>query len=226
MDLNEFKIRFRQIQSKGYVKSLREGPTGIGMTLETLLGIHENNISLPDIDGIELKAHREDSNNMITLFTFNRGAWVMDPLEAIKKYGTPDSNGRLGLYFTMSFRPNNAGLFLYADDQYVMVRHIDGSTIVRWRFDDLQNQFEQKIPAIIIVYARVEERIDGEYFNFYKAILYKGANKDIIRDSILNGIILIDLRLHYAGTMARNHGTGFRVHPTDLPKVFASAEVL
>lgn len=54
---------------------------------------------------------------MITLFTFNRGAWVMDSLAAVRKYGTKDANGRLELYFTMSFIQNNAGLFLYAEDE-------------------------------------------------------------------------------------------------------------
>ena len=112
MDLDEFIKRFTALKDRGCVKSLRRGPTGVGKTLETFLGIQENNLYLPDLGQIELKAHRDDSSNLITLFTFNRWAWVMDPLEAVKKYGTPDESGRLGLYFTMSFKPNSAGLFL------------------------------------------------------------------------------------------------------------------
>ncbi len=109
MKLEEFIDRFDALKNKGFVKSLRRGPTGIGKTLETYLGIDENNLYLPDLGEIELKAHRDDVNNLITLFTFNRWAWVMDPLEAVKKYGSPDETGRLGLYFTTSFRPNSAG---------------------------------------------------------------------------------------------------------------------
>ncbi len=226
MEINEFIEKFKQLKAKGYVKSLRKGPTGIGKTLETYLGIKENNISLPDFDGAELKAHREDSSNLITLFTFNRGAWVMNPLEAVKKYGTADENGRLGLYFTMSFKMNSAGLLLYADEESVSVRHIDGSTLVRWRFDDLQDQFEKKIPALVIAYARTEYRGDDEYFQFYKAILLNNTSKDILRESIKNGIILVDLRLHDKGTMARNHGTGFRIYEKNLPLVFSYSEVI
>ncbi len=44
MNINEFKASFRGIQNMGYVKSLRMGPTGIGMTLETLLGIYDFDI--------------------------------------------------------------------------------------------------------------------------------------------------------------------------------------
>jgi len=51
----DFAEKFRKIREMGYVPSLRNGPTGIGFTLETLLGIDENNDALPDIEGAELK---------------------------------------------------------------------------------------------------------------------------------------------------------------------------
>ena len=71
MDIDEFINRFNKIKEMGFIKSLRKGPTGIGKTLETYLGIKENNINLPDLEGAELKAHRDNSDNMITLFTVN-----------------------------------------------------------------------------------------------------------------------------------------------------------
>jgi len=111
MILREFKERFEKIKTKGFIPSLRKGPTGIGYTLETELGIRENNIAEPDIENIELKAHRTKSNNLITLFTFNNKVWQIPPLDAVKKYGSKDKNGRLGLYYTITLRPNSAGLF-------------------------------------------------------------------------------------------------------------------
>jgi len=80
----DFSEKFREIREKGFIPSLRNGPTGIGYTLETILGINENNDALPDIEGAELKAHRTNSSNLITLFTFNNKAWKMPPLEAVK----------------------------------------------------------------------------------------------------------------------------------------------
>jgi hypothetical protein len=62
------------------------------------------------IDGAELKAHRSDANNLITLFTFNNKAWKMPPLEAVKAYGSLDRDGRQGLYYTMS-RSHLCGCF-------------------------------------------------------------------------------------------------------------------
>jgi len=110
--LNEFQKRFQKLKDKGFIPTTRKGTTGVGHTLETALGLTENNIAAPDIDKIEIKAHRDKAQNLITLFTFNKSAWQMPPLEAIKKYGSKDKNGRLGMYYTMSQTPNSAGLFL------------------------------------------------------------------------------------------------------------------
>ena len=93
MTIEEFKIKFKEIKEKGFIRSTRCGPTGIGHTLETYLGLKENNNTTPDIEGAELKAHRSGGNNLITLFTFNRKAWKISPLEAVKKYGSLDKNG-------------------------------------------------------------------------------------------------------------------------------------
>ena len=51
------------------LKTHRQGPTGIGKTLEDLLGIIENNIDGPDFGDYELKSCRLDSNSMLTIFT-------------------------------------------------------------------------------------------------------------------------------------------------------------
>ena len=226
MNLEEFKKKFEQIKNMGFVRSLRKGPTGIGYTFETLLGIKENNIVGPDIGNLEIKTHRLGSNNLITLLTFNRKVWKMNPLEAIRKYGTCDKNGRLGLYFTMSQKPNSQGLFIHITDESIQLRHLDGTLIAEWFFEDLVKRFEQKIPALIFVTAEVEERNGIEYFHYIRAQLLKGTSKDILISQFKEENILLDLRLHDKGTRARNHGTGFRCYERNLPKIFKYVEDL
>ena len=118
---------------------------------------------------------------MITLFTFNRKSWILNPLEAIKKYGSVDSNGRLGLYYTISLKPNSVGLFLYIKDKKISVRHIDGEIIATWNLDSLVNRFLEKIPSLIFVSAFSEERDGVEYFNYTRAQLMKGTSPDKIQ---------------------------------------------
>ncbi len=216
----DFSEKLRKIKEMGYVPSLRKGPTGIGFTLETLLGIYENNDALPDIEGAELKAHRANSKNLITLFTFNNKAWKMPPLEAVKRYGSLDRDGRKGLYYTMSLKPNSAGLFLFIEKDSISVRHISGTVVVEWFLDDLTHRFMQKLPALIFVTAFTEIRDGKEYFHFQRAQLMKDTTPDLLRNQFESENILVDLRLHDKGTMARNHGTGFRVYENNLPQLF------
>lgn len=224
MNLEEFKQRFQKLKDEGFVKSFRKGPTGIGLTFETLMGIKENNLALPDIDGIEIKAHRNNSSAMITLFTFNNKAWQISPLEAIKKYGSLDNNGRLGMYYTMSLTPNSAGLFLGVDETQISVRHISGEVVATWQLSALAERFLQKIPALLFITAHVEERAGVEYFHFYRGQLMRDTTKGLLSQLFKAGHLLVDLRLHDKGTMARNHGTGFRVYEDKLPLLFKKIE--
>lgn len=225
MTLNEIREKLSLIKSKGYIKTLRSGPTGIGYTLETLLGIQENNISSPDLGEIELKAQRERHTGMTTLFTFNNKAWKMDPLEAIRKYGSRDKDGRIGMYYTMSTRPNSAGLFLSIHDETIAVRHIDGNIIAEWKLSEVERRFEEKVKNVLLVKAKTEERDGIEYFSFDRArLLSNGTNKTILKNLFESGELLVDLRLHDKGTMARNHGTGFRVFENNLENLYEKVE--
>jgi hypothetical protein len=193
--LEKFKKEFPRIKKLGWVKSHRKGPTGIGQTLEQLLGFTENNIALPDLGSVELKAHRIGSSSMITLFTFSRKAWIMKPLEAVRKYGTPDENKRLGLYFTMSRTPNSMGLFLHIEPTKISVRHISGEVIAEWELNTLTERFMKKIPGLVLVSAFNEMRGDIEWFKFDRAQLLTATSTDIIKNQLWAGNILFDVRM-------------------------------
>lgn len=225
LTLDEIKKRLSIIRAKGYVKSLRKGPTGIGYTLETLLNIEENNISLPDFGKIELKAQREKHTGMTTLFTFNNKAWQMNPLDAIKQYGSLDKDGRQGMYYTMGMKPNSAGLFLYVADDSISVRHISGNVIAIWQLSEIEKRFEAKVKNVLLVKAKVELRDGIEYFLFDRArLLSGGTTKEILKNQFENEQLLVDLRLHDKGTMARNHGTGFRIFENNIENLYEKIE--
>lgn len=224
MTLEEFKAKFVRLKHKGYVRSQRKGPTGVGHTLEVELGLDENNIAEPDLEKVELKAHRTTSHNLITLFTFNRKAWQIPPLEAIKKYGSLDKNDRLGLYYTMSLKPNSAGLFLNVTDDMIQIQHISGEVIARWMIDAIAERFRTKIPAMIFVSAFNEKRDGIEYFHYYRAQLLQDTSPDVLANQFREENILLDLRLHDRGTRARNHGTAFRAYENKLPTLFRKIE--
>ena len=224
LQLSEIVERLTKVKQLGYVKSLRNGPTGIGYTLETLLEIKENNISSPDFGEIELKAQRERHTGMTTLFTFNNKAWQINPLDAIKKYGSYDKDGRKGMYYTMGLKPNSAGLFLTVDESSIMVRSIDGTKIAVWQLAEIERRFEAKVKNVLLVKAKVEERDGLEYFLFDRArLLSNGTTKAILKNQFETEQLLVDLRLHDKGTMsARNHGTGFRIFESSIEGLYQS----
>lgn len=144
----------------------------------------------------------------------------MPPLEAVKKYGSLDKNGRIGLYYAMSLKPNSAELFLNVSDKDISVRHISGKFIAVWQLQTLAERFMQKIPTLLFVSAFTEERDGKEYFHFYRAQLMEGTSAELLANQFKSENILIDLRLHDKGTTARNHGTGFRTYEDKLPYLF------
>jgi len=226
MTIDEFVNNFKRVKAMGFVPSVRRGPTGVGHTFNELMHLPEDNLAKSDIEGAEIKTHRTTSNSMVTLFTFNRKAWKMPPLEAVKKYGSLDRDGRQGLYYTMSLKPNSAGLFLNIQGTEVSVQHISGQVVATWRIETLVERFQQKIPALIFVSAFTETRDGVEHFHYYRAQLLKGTSAELLADQFRAENVLVDLRLHDQVTRARNHGTGFRAYESKFPLLFSNIKDL
>lgn len=66
--LEDFIYEFQKIKEYGWILTHRSGSTGVGKTLEDLLGIIENNYDEPDFCEYELKSCRVESNSMLLLF--------------------------------------------------------------------------------------------------------------------------------------------------------------
>lgn len=237
VQLKDFRDRFATISNIGFVKSTRPGATAVGHLLEELLGIEENSIALPDLGEAELKAMRSDASSMLTLFTTDRGAWQIEPREAITRYGTidqrPAKDGRPNLYgtFVAGASPNPQGLFLAVDDIHVSVRSTDGTTLARWPLNDLSSTFARKIPALVYVLADSRHRDGAEHFHYRRAYILGGTSASRFREQLSEGRIKVDLRLHLRDhrgprPKVRNHGTGFRIMPADFPRLFSTQEKL
>ena len=110
----------REVSARGFVRTLRPGDTGIGMTLETLLGIEANTRRAPDYKGIELKAKRlrKGKANRVTLFS-QVPDWKLSPIGSawnlLSTYGY-ERNGKLRLNHEMNATaPNSIGFILEVD---------------------------------------------------------------------------------------------------------------
>ena len=98
--VDELIDRLKILERGGFVKTHRSDNTGVGKTLEDLLGIKENNIPGPNGHMIEIKGGRKQSSSMFTLFTkFPLPRGINSKLRTF--YGYP-SEGLKDMHITIS----------------------------------------------------------------------------------------------------------------------------
>lgn len=228
LNISELKDKLSDINKSGYVVSKRKGDTGIGYTLETLLGLKENNLKTPDFENIELKSQRKGASNPVTMFTFNRGVWKIKQRTLIEEFGYIDTNNRHSLYCKVVSSPNNQGLFMKVEQDNVRLYHLDGDLIAEWSGEILINTFKKKMPALIVVNADTRINSDEkEEFWFNEAFYLTEPNENNLLDLIRQDIIIVDIRMHLKeNKTVRNHGTGFRIDEKFLNLCFSKRERL
>lgn len=226
--IEEIAVELVGIKKLGFVPSLRKGNTGIGYTLETLLGIAENNLKTPDFGEIELKSQRKNATTPVTLFTFNKGAWQIKQREAIEIFGYADEKGRRALYCFVTGKPNNQGLFTIADEYALRLFHTSGLLVASWTIENIIKTFRRKMNALVVVLAETRLRLDlSEEFWFSEAYFLHTPSAEKFVELLRQSAIILDVRMHLKESGAvRNHGTAFRTVESVLPRCFAYRESL
>lgn len=226
--LNEFLKRFDCIAERGFVTTLRAGPTGVGYTLESLLKIEENNSPQGDFHGMEIKAYRDsesrfDDHEKMNLF-LKEPAWLdgMKSADRIKAYGYVDENGRQAWYQSVTSRVNSSGLRLQVDRASRVVRFLrDGAEIGQWSYDVLEKRLLEKHSETVFVAAETRGEGNAEQFH-YRTVTYCAA-PSVTRfvKLIEEGDVILELRMHINRTGgARNHGSAFRVRKHRLVDLY------
>jgi hypothetical protein len=224
---SDVKKRLLYLKTKGYVPSLRKGPTGIGYTLEKELGLSESNISIPDIGGrVEVKATRRNSKSLITLFTFNKGVWKVPQRDLIEEVGYVNGRGRKALYITIWHNIENPqGLKLLADVKNNILYLIQLATkklIASWDIYALVGKFMSKFERLLFVVADSRFSKGGiEEFYFNEAYILESPTSRGFIDLIQKSKIGVDIRMYLKeNNTVRNHGTGLRINEINIPVIF------
>ena len=232
--LDDFIREYAKIKAMGWIQTHRSGPTGIGKTLEDLLGIPENNIDGPDFGDYELKSCRIDSNSMLTIFTKTpqpKGA--ASTLRMTFGYSSDAyDNDEKVLHATLSadrfVSIANTGheLKVVCDDTKISIIAEDEKEYAYWTREELRKAFEKKYKNKF-VYAKAESKGSGanEQFKFVEAYEVSGFDYDAFVSLLEQGKIFIDLRIgQYHGGhkngQTHDHGTGFRIKESDQSLLF------
>lgn len=232
--LDDFVREYTKICDMGWIRTHRSGSTGIGKTLEDLLGITENNIDGPDFGDYELKSCRLASNSMLTIFTKTpKPQGAVNTLRITFGYSSDayDNNERV-LHSTLSadrfvsIANTGHSLKVACESTKISIIAEDGIEYAYWTRDQLKKAFEKKYKNKF-VYAKAQSRKIGvnEEFRFVEAYEISGFNYEAFVDLLEQGKIYIDLRIgqYHGGPkngQTHDHGTAFRIKENDQQLLF------
>jgi hypothetical protein len=230
---NELIEKLKEISKMGWIRTHRAGNTGIGKTLEDLLGITENNIPGPNATMIELKSARKNASSMLTLFTKSPSPPQANSIllekfgyASTKKQGTKRLETTVNAidFNTIKGRP---GFKISIEKDRVNLVASSNEVVAYWDKETLKNSFERKLPKLLYVKAEARGKGSEEEFWFNEAWLLSGFNFNNFVKLLKEGVILVDIRIgQYPDGRPHDHGTGFRVFPDKLDLCFMHRERL
>lgn len=239
-NIQNLQREFQRIKNKGYIKGITNDYSSIGRTFENELKLPENNFSIPDYYGIEIKTRRAYSKSYITLFNAVPDGENLFEVERLKQtYGYPSKKDRnyKVLYIEAFGNRLNFGRIKYQykldvsrceEKVYLTVYNRYNTLLERkvyWTFDYLKKRLINKLEYLAIVNAWPNKINGWNYFKYYKMDIYKLNDFDKFIDLIENGTIKMTIKVdiyvnekYYGKTY--DHGCGFAIEEKNLCKLF------
>ena len=201
---NELLNKMKAISSNGFIKTMRAGDTGVGFTLESLLGIQANSSKAPDFKGIEIKSirKRNKKGTLLSMVPDWVNSNIKDANELVLKRGHINSSkGNLKTIFHSidAVKPNSYNLQLKLDDLWIHQIHKLNNISekdVRWSIQALAERLAAKHKETFWVDTETRLSNAGEEEFLYKAVIHT-SKIDIhsIPELIEQGSINIDYLL-------------------------------
>ncbi|MGR6831198.1 MvaI/BcnI family restriction endonuclease [Aliivibrio wodanis] len=221
---NELLIKLKELAKKPF-PSLRSGDTGIGFTLEEMLGIPANSSKKPDYKGIELKAGRSKKTRT-TLFA-QVADWSISPCkksaEILNKYGY-ERGDDFKLYCSLSTqRENSQGLSFIYDQTADQLQewHNKSELVAIWPGHVLRNRLREKHAETFWIEAK-SEMINGvEHFQLISVTHTKSPILSQLIPLFQVGVVTMDhlIKKNVKGQVSEK-GPLFKMNKKDLGLLF------
>jgi MvaI/BcnI restriction endonuclease family len=231
----ELLDKLESICAMGFVKTIRAGDTGVGATLEDLLGISANSSRAPDYKGIELKSGRVNSHNRGRTTIFSKTPdWsessLKSSMDILNKHGRyNDKKKRKQLFHTISaIAVNSYGLQLSVDNDkdslfQVFIKEKEGliENDLVWPIESLRNSLVKKHHETFWVTAENKGAGIEEQFHYTKAQYTSGPRPEIIPMLLETGIVTVDYTIREKPNgKAKDQGYLFKLAVKDLSLLF------
>jgi len=231
----ELLSKLREISAMGFIPTMKDGDTGIGFTLESLLGIKSNSNKAPDFKGIELKSARSKGGNRSNLFA-KVPNWTLSNYksssEVLKAFGYNDKEtGQLRLYVTLSNRPNTQGLFLRMSKSGLLIEALKkeeeslGSNAVVWNLSDLRNDLSVKHRETFWISTDVKLDHGKETFHYKSVVHTRNPFVNNFEILVETGKITVDFLIkELASGAAKDKGYLWKIKEKDFGLIFPPAD--
>lgn len=230
----ELTSQLRLICGMGFVRSTTNSDSGVGDTLESLLGIRRNSSRNPDFMGIELKTSRASTSNRSNLFSAVP-EWSLSELknskQLVEAFGyLPHGSDLKALQVTVSSKPNPQTLFFSVNEAGGLIenRHkvlsVPNPAVV-WKIATLQSSLADKHKDTFWIRANRRETGGWEEFHYTKATVTTSpvvANFSLLVET---GAITMDYTISEkrrvdGSRRMRDHGYLWKIRPADLDLLF------
>ncbi len=229
---DELLSKLRLIGNQGYVKSLVNSDTGIGRTLEKLLGIEMNSSKSPDYKGIELKSFRDSRGTRKGLFAKTPN-WELSKfksrVEILDSFGYWEA-GVFRLYNTIRATGRNAqGLILkIQNEKNWLVENSDRNEIgdfLVWELELLKKTLSEKHKETFWI-STDSKKADGNEYFLYKSVEHtKNPLVNQFELLIEIGAITIDYNMkRLADGKVEDKGCNFKLKPSAMSLLFPPSQ--
>jgi len=240
---DKFVKAFEYVRSLGRVKTNRKGNTGIGKTLEDIIGVEENNLDAPDLHGYEIKSQRNLSSSYVTLFT-KAPTYPKRVNNTLRlDYGSyderfPDIKVLHTSVFATRWNSHKSGYSyrLQVDESEskvsLKIREASSENIIKsdifWDAQTLNKIFSDKLQNLAFIQAHNETINGEEYFLFEKCTLFHGVSLQKFLAQTNEGNIMFDIRIGAYKNINKpktygkthDHGSGFRIKREKLALLY------
>lgn len=226
MTLEQLIKKLEKIKKMGFVRTHRLDDTGVGKTLEDLLGIKENNLRLPDIGDVELKAKRMGSESMLTIATKSPDPKGTNRV-LFENYKYKDKESCYSLHSTIyGSRYNPQGFKISIRGNKVILENKKGIE-AHWPISIFDEVLKSKSNKILLVLAETKgkRKTRNERFHYIETHLLSNLNITKFKTAIKNDKLKVDIRIGVYRSGKRkgkyhDHGTGFRINKRDFLQLF------
>lgn len=243
--ISNLEKRWKKIKEKGYIKSVKKDCSGVGRTLEHLLGIEENNFELPDYFNIELKAQNKTSKEYITLFSLTPTRENSLSVEQVRnkygyrsKYNPEQKLLEASLFYQQKVEINHSYLFIMGIDEKKQTIYLESCTrsfepiekFFVWTWQELEEKINRKIKILAFFEATTKYMNGSIYYKYNKMTIYRWRDFDTFIKLIKEGKIKISIRIgiYKSGPkkgQVHDHGTSFCISKKNLDILFKKQDL-